>query len=452
VPQAVAGAALPPGGLLPPLNAVTGTVARYLEDPTTGLLAESAADSLRPYRANISLDYVGVPAAGFGVGGPFGATVSGAVAATFADELNNRNIGAAVIAQGTLKDIGGQLYYLNRENRWGWIVGASRTPYLGLYRQFREGTETFGGQEIPVIYDELVYFRQFFDQLSGGVQYPFSQTRRIEFNAGLQRYSTDIEADQIVYDRETQQPIDQRQGVNLASRPGVTLGQGSVAYVGDYSYFGFTSPIAGGRYRLEVAPTFGDLTYQTALADYRRYYLLRPVTLAFRGMHYGRYGRDAENYDYLYPIFLGNAQFVRGYETGSYDLGSCTPTFGGGLSGCREFDQLLGSRIAVASAEIRIPLLGTRQYGLLNVPFVPTDLNLFADAGLAWSEGQTPRLAFERELGQLAAGDRVPVTSVGASARINVLGYAVVELYYAWPFQREGRSNGVFGFQIAPGW
>ena len=44
------------------------------------------------------------------------------------------------------------------------------------------------------------------------------------------------------------------------------------------------------------------------------------------------------------------------------------------------------------------------------------------------------------------------MTSVGASARINVLGYAVVELYYAWPFQRVGREGGVFGFQIAPGW
>lgn len=451
VPQAVATAPLPPGGLLPPLNAVTGTVARYLADPTTGLLAEAAADSVRPYRAKISLDYIGVPSAGFGVGGPFGATVSGAVAATFADELNNRNIGAAVIAQGTLKDIGGQVYYLNRENRWGWLVGASRTPYLQL--GYREGVipdDPETGRDTYV--QELLYVRQFFDQVSGGVQYPFSQTRRVEFNAGLQRYSTDIEADRLVYDLETGSPIRQEQGANLPSLPAVTLGQGSVAYVGDYSFFGFTSPIAGGRYRVEVAPTFGDLTYQTALADYRRYYLMRPVTFAFRGMHYGRYGRDAENYDYLFPIYLGNPQFVRGYDQRSSDFRNCAPSIGDGLTGCNEFDQLLGSRIALASAEIRIPLLGVRQYGLFNVPFVPTDLNLFADAGIAWSSGQTPRLAFERDPSQVALGDRVPVTSVGASARVNVLGYAVVELYYAWPFQREGKSNGVFGFQIAPGW
>ena len=85
------------------------------------------------------------------------------------------------------------------------------------------------------------------------------------------------------------------------------------------------------------------------------------------------------------------------------------------------------------------------------MPFVPTDLNFFADAGLAWSSGQTPRLAFERELAQLEAGDRVPVTSVGASARINLLGYAVVELYYAWPFQRWAQQAACSRFQIARG-
>ena len=456
VPAAtVARAALPPGGLLPPVNAATGTVARYLEDPTTGLLAEAGADSVRPYRSTLSLDYVGVPSAGFGVGGPFGAQVQGAVAATFADELNNRNVGAAVIAQGTLKDIGGQVYYLNRENRWGWLVGASRTPFLSLGYQVRPDVIATPSGDRDVVIEELLYVRQFFDQLSGGVQYPFSQTRRVEFNAGVQRYSTDIEADQLIYDAESGGIIEQRQGVNLTEfdRPAVTLQQGSVAYVGDYSFFGFTSPIAGGRYRFEVAPTFGDLTYQTALADYRRYYLAAPVTFAFRGMHFGRYGRDAENYQYLFPLFIGNPQFVRGYDQNSYDFASCTPGGGfGGVTDCNEFNQLLGSRMALASAEIRIPLLGTRQYGLFNVPFLPTDLNFFADAGVAWSSGERPRLAFERDFSQVPIDERVPVTSLGVSTRLNVLGYAVVELYYAWPFQRQGREGGVFGFQLAPGW
>ncbi len=65
--------------------------------------------------------------------------------------------------------------------------------------------------------------------------------------------------------------------------------------MGDTSTFGFISPVRGHRYRFEAEATGGDLQFQTALADYRQYFFFRPVTVAFRGMHYGRYGSDAED-------------------------------------------------------------------------------------------------------------------------------------------------------------
>ena len=43
-----------------------------------------------------------------------------------------------------------------------------------------------------------------------------------------------------------------RQQQSIEAPEGVTLAQGSAAFVGDYSIFGFTSPLAGGRYRFEV--------------------------------------------------------------------------------------------------------------------------------------------------------------------------------------------------------
>ena len=49
----------------------------------------------------------------------------------------------------------------------------------------------------------------------------------------------------------------------------------------------------------EGAPTVGSVTFNTGLADYRRYLFKRPLTFAVRGLHYGRYGKDAENYDRL---------------------------------------------------------------------------------------------------------------------------------------------------------
>jgi hypothetical protein len=44
--------------------------------------------------------------------------------------------------------------------------------------------------------------------------------------------------------------------------------------------------------------------------------------------------------------------------------------------------KLYGSRMIVANAELRVPLFGTRDFGLINVPFLPTELALFGDAGL----------------------------------------------------------------------
>ena len=43
------------------------------------------------------------------------------------------------------------------------------------------------------------------------------------------------------------------------------------------------------------------------------------------------------------------------------------------------------------------------------------------------------------------------MSSAGVSARVNVLGYMVAELYYAYPFQRPD-AGPQFGFTLMPGW
>jgi len=68
------------------------------------------------------------------------------------------------------------------------------------------------------------------------------------------------------------------------------------------------------------------------------------------------------------------------------------------------------------------------------------------DAGVAWTSESSPVWRFERR-----SAERVPVFSTGVSARINILGYLVVEAYYAYPFQRPDK-RAHFGFQLAPGW
>jgi outer membrane protein assembly factor BamA len=185
---------------------------------------------------------------------------------------------------------------------------------------------------------------------------------------------------------------------------------------------------------------------QTVLGDYRRYLLInRRFTLAFRGMHYARYGRDAENTNLLSPLYVDDPQFVRGYEWSNFSGEECSTAIDGGNS-CPEFERLVGSRLAVANAEIRIPLFGVPGFGLLNLPFMPVEIAPFIDAGAAWTSSESPRVAFDR-----TSAERVPVVSAGISTRINLLGLMVFEAYWAHPFQRPVKGSH-FGFQLSPGW
>ena len=114
-------------------------------------------------------------------------------------------------------------------------------------------------------------------------------------------------------------------------------------------------------------------------------------------------------------------------EVGSFDATECVAT---GESDCEAFDQLIGSRMAVAGAEFRLPLMALfdrrAMYGAL-----PVEIGLFADAGVAWNSDVSPGFA---------GGDRDWVRSVGAVLRFNAFGFAVGELDYVKPLDRPERG------------
>jgi outer membrane protein assembly factor BamA len=145
---------------------------------------------------------------------------------------------------------------------------------------------------------------------------------------------------------------------------------------------------------------------------------------------------------------------VRGYDvySGSFRSNECGSTQAL-QQVCPAFQRLFGSRVAVLNAEFRIPLLGPAGLGIIPTNIIPVDIVPFADAGLAWTGSQTPSLRFVTGDEARNTTERIPVFSAGVSARINLLGFAIVEAFYAKPFQRPDRVNrGVFGFQLAPGW
>ena len=433
--------ALAAAGILTPVDAAaTSMVQAYLADATTALPPVTATPP-KGYRPKLTLAYLGAPTVGVGVSNQsYGNGIAGSVSAGFSDMLETREVGAALAAQGTFKDIGGQVYYKSTKSRWNWLTGFSHVPYLTGFQSVSQ-TSVNG---TPAYQVDQILQRVFVDNAAFTTQYPFSQTRRIEFTASYNHYG---------YDNETQSYFYLPNGTfigqernNIEAPPGLSFGLGSIALVGDYSYFGFASPVAGGRYRFEVSPAIGQINFTTLLGDYRRYFFFQPVTFAMRGLYYGRFGKDANDRQRLSPLYLGQETLIRGYDVNDFDASECTPVAGGTGSECPEFDRLLGSKLGVANFEMRVPLFGVRQFGLINFPYLPTEIAPFFDAGVAWEKGDSPEFTFSRN-----STKRVPVFSTGISARMNVLGYLVFEAYYAYPFQRP-EKGAHFGFVLSPGW
>jgi hypothetical protein len=444
-------AALPPGDV-----AGTMSVANYLADPTGGLPSGDDMSVVR-YRPSFALDALGQPTVGVATG-PYGSGIAGGVFALFGDQLSDRAIFTSLNANGQVKDFGGALYYQDLKRRWNWLTGFEHVPYL-TGGQFLD----FGSSRCPTICSYLLLQRIYQTQTMVQVQYPFSQTARFEFGVSATRLSWEQQIDSAVFDATG--TFQTGRGTSTAApREPLYYTAGTVALVGDNSFGAFTSPISGGRYRIELAPTVGTVRFTSARVDMRKYIFKRPVTFAFRGLHFGRYGRDADNQEQLSPMFLGDESFIRGYSYNSIQSHEC---FAGGNTNterCPVFERLLGSRIAAINAELRIPVFGTSSFGLINFPYLPMELSPFVDAGIAWTGDQRPDMQWNQygnkpvscapstnPLGFAACAQRIPVASAGISLRFNLLGYLILETYWAKAFQRPLKDY-VWGIQLAPGW
>jgi Tol biopolymer transport system component len=425
---------------LPPLETSSrGLVQDYMDEPDPAIYPEEAF-SRSNYHPSLKLVHIGRTTIGISVD-RFGADLGGGTSMLFSDLLGDHMLSVAAQINGGIKDWGGQVLYRNLDKRVNWGVGASHIPYQTARMYSGTDTVTIEGRKYLARKLELVRQRVFQERVSILAEYPFSTNRRLELSTGYTRISYDAEVERLLVDQQGY--VISREENSLDAPSALDLSQSSIAYVGDYSFFGFTSPVTGRRYRLELEPTFGSLRYLTVLADYRHYQFWRPVTLAFRMMHYGRYLGDSES-DRLSALMLGFETWVRGYSLDSFDPSECTQT--GDPDKCPEFDRLVGSRVAVFNAELRLPLFGTDRYGLVNFNLLPVELAAFLDGGVAWTKYEQPTFKLTKRSNQ-----RIPVFSAGLAARFNLLGYLIGQVYYVYPFQRP-EKGAHFGFVLAPGW
>src|SRR5262249_34093185 len=139
----------------------------------------------------------------------------------------------------------------------------------------------------------------------------------------------------------------------------------------------------------------------------------------------------------LYPLFLGDPGLVRGYDTGSFSASECGVQADGS---CPVFDRLLGSRLLIGNLEVRAPLLGLFGKRNLYGP-IPIEIGAFFDAGVAWDSMTKPAIF---------GGTREMVKSTGAVARVNLFGFAVLQVDWVKPLDRPGKGA-FFEFTLLSG-
>jgi outer membrane protein assembly factor BamA len=225
--------------------------------------------------------------------------------------------------------------------------------------------------------------------------------------------------------------------------PGLNYIAPYAAYVSDNSLFGYTGPIAGRRYRVQVQPVVGGLRWTEFSADYRRYVpvLFNFLTLAWRTQTSIGIGPD----EMLFPKYLGRADYVRGYDREQYAAQFCGGIFSD-QTACN-VTELLGSRFLLGNVELRFPLVRRFDLGVIPISLPPVDGLFFFDAGVAWTKGQTISLSKPENYDQDL--QRYLLRSYGMGIRLNLFGYALLRADYAIPLDR-GTRRGYWVLTLGP--
>jgi Tol biopolymer transport system component len=415
---------------------------RQLLDSATLALPDTTEFTLRPYRVRFTPDYVARPTVGYQRDN-FGRGFFGGTAVALSDILGNRTIVLSGSVNGRISEAQFLGVFVNQAHRVNWAAGFSQEP-LYFYAGSSWTRQDYGSPGGTDSADVLTTNIERFVIRRGFVAsyYPFTRFSRAEF--GLDAVNISDAVLQLETGFDALNGAFLGQNYNTLKGPSISYVQPSLSLVHDNSLFGYVGPFAGSRSRFQVSPAFGTWHFTAASADYRRYIFVRPFTIAVRGLMFGRYGRDAERF----PVFLGSTELLRGYTYSSIRDNECVANPGGGnVTGCAQLDQLIGSKVAVASAELRFPLTRSLVLGFLPIGFPPIEAALFYDAGIAWSEGSIIK-------GTRSATDdpvlvRTPLKSWGSSIRVNMLGLMILRFDYTKPIDR-ARNKAYWTISLGP--
>jgi hypothetical protein len=367
------------------------------------------------YDDRLRLESIAPPYVGAVTGGGFGGIIRASFGVSFADTLRDRQLQTFFRVGTDVDDLAAQVAYVNRKGQWNWGVAGGFVPsrFLGARRAIE--------REAELVTRETANLRYTHQWAGVTAHYHINGARRVELGAGVRRTGYQWQTITRVIDAIQRKTVSRTLEEATAGRP-VHVAEGEVAFVHDTAVSGPTSPVLGQRLRLELAPALGGLVFADVRADARRYFMpVRPLTIAVRMQHVGRYGPDAGDAR-LTPLVMGLQTLVRGYDLRNFAADECGRT----ATECSPLDELRGSRLALLNVELRAPLRGLLT-GNLFYGNPPIELIAFADAGFLWTRHSS------------AAIERDRFRSVGAGARVNLGGF-VFEGAAARPFDRAGKG------------
>jgi hypothetical protein len=392
-------------------------------------LPDTGEFSVRPYHVHFTPDYVARPSIGY-TRDTFGRGFFGGSAVQLSDMLGNHQMIFAGYVNGSFVESQLLAVYANLSHRLNWAVGLSQDPYF-----FLEQSEIVQGQPSNTENTFITHIRRIVvRQAFVTASYPFNRFKRVELSLRANNIKDD--------DLQILEPYDRATGFRTrnpelvtAGNPSASFLQPAIALVHDNTLFGYTGPFYGRRWRFEAAQNIGSWHYSQLLGDYRRYdQIAGPIVLATRAFYFGRMGRDAD----LFRLYVGSTDLLRGQTSGSYIRNECVNANDNNTyTGCAALDRLIGSQLAVGSAEVRFPILTQQLFKKLPLGFPPIEGAVFYDVGLAWDGNSVVKWKEDPEdVGNPAV--RVPLQTWGLSARMNLLGLVVLRLDWSHPLHRPG--------------
>lgn len=419
------------------------SVARLLDSASLAL-PDTTRFKDRSYRAGYQPEYVARPSIGYVGSNNYGRGVYGGTTIVLSDLLGNQRLAFAGQVNGRPSEAQIFTSYTNLSHRLQYTTGVFQTPYYFIGPSGLADFPTNGGGSVTL--DRLDFYRYLIRQAFAVGMYPLNRFTRFELGADF----SNIDRTLFIYARapnglDPYQLVDKQNGTSL------NYVAPYVAYVSDNTLFGYTGPLMGRRYRAQIQQSLGSFRWVDYSLDYRRYdpIIFNFLTVATRVTGGISVGRD----ELAIPKYMGNPStqyWLRGYDRQNYfnSLG-CSGSFGTQECGSQ---LLLGSRVVVASAELRFPLIRRLDVGLLPISLPPLEGLFFYDAGTAWSGGQDVHFRRPPKDSYDFNATRYLLTSYGAGIRLNLFNFAILRWDYAIPQDRYGggKKKGFWQWSLGP--